>query len=391
MRRNDVVTSVARQNLCVSCGTCAAACPFDAIRMHRAYFSKNPEPAIDRARCTNCGLCVAACPVKRTVQTNLESTKFASICYSTNPDVFARSSSGGVVTTVLQYLFKTGRATKAIVTSMRGIEASGIVISSAEEALQCAGSKYQPVALVQLLKDILETERIAFVGLPCHLSGLTRVLPRFRFADVIMIGLFCTIGRSYRATRFVFGKEKNVDQLLYRHNGHPGDCAVIRQGTLVKVLSCEAFLQKVDYIFFVNGCQYCNDLFAVSADISVGDAWNIGNGKESVTLCWTSRGKAIIDDMMSMGDIIARKKLTADAVIESQRNGYYYKIVNYDERVNARQTGASFVLSVCSDELRRNARKFNSIFGVLIYRLFERKIVKGRNRLLEKLTRKYIR
>jgi electron transport complex protein RnfB len=42
---------------CLGYGTCAKACPFEAIKM-------GPEnlPVIDREKCTACGVCVAACP-----------------------------------------------------------------------------------------------------------------------------------------------------------------------------------------------------------------------------------------------------------------------------------------------------------------------------------------
>jgi len=42
---------------CLGFGDCAAACPFDAIRIN-----KNDLPVIDENRCTACGECVAACP-----------------------------------------------------------------------------------------------------------------------------------------------------------------------------------------------------------------------------------------------------------------------------------------------------------------------------------------
>ena len=42
---------------CLGGGTCAAVCPFDAIRMDRER-----RPRVDPARCRGCGRCVAACP-----------------------------------------------------------------------------------------------------------------------------------------------------------------------------------------------------------------------------------------------------------------------------------------------------------------------------------------
>lgn len=42
---------------CLGLGTCAAACPFDAITM-----SENGLPVVDKEKCTGCGLCVGICP-----------------------------------------------------------------------------------------------------------------------------------------------------------------------------------------------------------------------------------------------------------------------------------------------------------------------------------------
>ncbi|MBN2102623.1 RnfABCDGE type electron transport complex subunit B [bacterium] len=42
---------------CLGLGTCAAVCPFDAIKM-----SENGLPVVDEALCTGCGECVKACP-----------------------------------------------------------------------------------------------------------------------------------------------------------------------------------------------------------------------------------------------------------------------------------------------------------------------------------------
>jgi Na+-translocating ferredoxin:NAD+ oxidoreductase subunit B len=42
---------------CMGLGTCAAVCPFDAIRM-----LPNGLPRVDPLACTACGACVAACP-----------------------------------------------------------------------------------------------------------------------------------------------------------------------------------------------------------------------------------------------------------------------------------------------------------------------------------------
>lgn len=42
---------------CLGLGTCAEACPFDAL-----YMGENGLPVVDQERCTGCGICTKACP-----------------------------------------------------------------------------------------------------------------------------------------------------------------------------------------------------------------------------------------------------------------------------------------------------------------------------------------
>lgn len=43
---------------CISCGTCAAECPVEAISQGDATY------VIDESLCIECGSCAAACPVQ---------------------------------------------------------------------------------------------------------------------------------------------------------------------------------------------------------------------------------------------------------------------------------------------------------------------------------------
>lgn len=44
---------------CISCGTCVAICPVEAIS-----FDNDGKAFIDRTKCIRCGACQASCPVE---------------------------------------------------------------------------------------------------------------------------------------------------------------------------------------------------------------------------------------------------------------------------------------------------------------------------------------
>ncbi len=49
---------------CISCGSCAAECPQEAIHEAEDSF------AVDAAKCTDCGTCATVCPVGACVSGN---------------------------------------------------------------------------------------------------------------------------------------------------------------------------------------------------------------------------------------------------------------------------------------------------------------------------------
>lgn len=54
----DAVTAVVDTDLCIGCGACASACPFEAID-----WRPTGQPVVIEAACKGCGVCTVECPV----------------------------------------------------------------------------------------------------------------------------------------------------------------------------------------------------------------------------------------------------------------------------------------------------------------------------------------
>ena len=107
------ISSVIENNLCVSCGICAGVCPKKCIAS--TYRRGSYLPTIDEKICVNCGLCHKLCPGKssdylKISAANGETTpknifvgnaKVCLIAQTKLAQILAKSSSGGVVTTLV--------------------------------------------------------------------------------------------------------------------------------------------------------------------------------------------------------------------------------------------------------------------------------------------------
>jgi len=294
------ITFVPESDLCTGCGTCAAICPQDCIEMGINRTRGVIEPVIDMQSCTQCGLCVEVCPgwhldfsylrsinVTNEIIPYLGQVEASFIGWSGSDSVRINAASGGMVSEVLLYLLEQGEIDGAIVTRMnsqRPLEAEAFIARSREEILSAQRSKYCPVSVCSILKEVLASGgRYAFVGLPCHVAGLRRaqlqnrkLVPQLPY----VLGLFCSRTPNINATRHLLYNTgidpEEVQSIAYRGDGHPGRMRIrLKNGS-------ESFVEHLDYrywgytflkYFKPVRCWLCPDHSAAMADISFADNW----------------------------------------------------------------------------------------------------------------------
>ncbi|PIQ89638.1 MAG: hypothetical protein COV72_02150 [Candidatus Omnitrophica bacterium CG11_big_fil_rev_8_21_14_0_20_42_13] len=302
--------------LCNTCGSCVGVCPNNAISII------DELPRLTGA-CNECGLCFEVCPgiefpypaMNRelfndsNVDYEIGSYRAIHFARARNKQISEKASSGGVVTSLLSYLFDSGEIKAAVVVGQdktRPWMPRANIALSKEEIFASAQSKYSMIPLNMLLADLTQYEgEVAYVGLPCHIHGLRKAQKAgHRGANKIKycIGIFCGFNMSFKATEFLIKKSKiakeNIKSLEYRGGPWPG-------GFMIKSKDKkEYFLEKHSYnylnsLFTPKRCLVCPDLTSEFADLSVGDAWHITG--YSTVLTRSEKGERMMKMALACG------------------------------------------------------------------------------------------
>ena len=291
-------------DLCKGCGTCEGVCPHGAVKL--LYMAEDGRylPFIDKDQCIQCGLCLQSCPAwpsdpegvpfksikSTTAQDLLGPFQNTYSGFSNNRQLRRTSSSGGLATAVLLYALRTEQIDTALVVKLNEDNPFGepqLVLAKTEtEIVSAIGSKYLPVPLNRIIKQIITREdiqRIAIVGLPCHIEGIRKARHHLKKLDkkiAFTIGLFCRQTKNLGFTKLLLSRLKvdpsDLQSFSYRGGGWPGYVtAKMNDGNMSKCLFFdEGFLLLwLLQSFAPKACMFCCDPTAEYADISVADAW----------------------------------------------------------------------------------------------------------------------
>ncbi len=322
------VSSVVKDKLCLSCGTCYAVCPASCISIS----SEKPFPNIDESKCINCKKCLQVCPGIGVNFKKYNKKVFgksdepvmghyieAFYGHSNDKKIRSISSSGGFVTALLIYALENKIIDKAIVVRQNKSKpwlSEGFIAKSKNEIINAAQSKYQVLPINCLLKKVKSSrEKFAIVALPCELHGISKIEDNEITSKLILkIGLYCHLNSSIDCISFLVkkygGNYKNVKSVEYRAGSWPGGFRITLKNN--KSYFIDKFSYNFVHMLFVpERCKTCVDLCADFSDISVGDAWipELMNNKKgySLALVRTKRGKSIFDNAIKKGNLTAWK------------------------------------------------------------------------------------
>lgn len=387
-------------HLCIGCGICATACPTKRIEM---FFNKNLgnyQPSDSMETCEKaCGICEKVCPfvpenptiveITRNLYANVEGIQHNDVLgyyqssyvgYST--DHRFTSASGGLATWVLESLLIAGMVDHVICVGQDEESPtlfSFRICSTIEQIRACSGSCYQPLELSKALQYVMENEgRYAIVALPCVAKGLRLAMLANRHLNnriEYIFGLTCGQNKSRHFVDYIAEHHiglKNPSSIQFRvkdPNRHANNYLSHfnyreSSGNIEKHdVSWSEGISRiwVNRWFTLEACDYCDDIFAETADAVFMDAWlsDYANDCDGTSL-------AVIRD--SRVDTLIRQGMTAkkvccedispEKVLESQKNRFVQKRILSGCHVEATSSALrlpSLRYNTPSDEYRKLA------------------------------------
>ncbi|MHA1803210.1 MAG: Coenzyme F420 hydrogenase/dehydrogenase, beta subunit C-terminal domain [Promethearchaeota archaeon] len=299
-----LMKEIIRTGICTECGTCAAVCPvleWDPIAAQPKLIGK----------CTGCGICYNQCPRTITDPVQLIGEFKTGYVSNTNIPEVIGGQDGGTVTSLLCYLFDEHLIDAAIVTMKNPKKPwypTAQIITTKEDAIKASGSIYTHSQTVDALMEAIRRDyrSIAFVGTPCNINAVDKMmnspsgmLRYFMRANILKIGLFCMDSFAPESLYPMFEKDGIDLSKIVKMDINKGKFHLYENldGEPVKSYSISS-LHK----YKSSSCNFCTDLTAENADISVG---SVGSGnKRNTVFARTGIGAEIMEDAAKKGYLI---------------------------------------------------------------------------------------
>jgi coenzyme F420 hydrogenase subunit beta len=262
-----------------------------------------------------------------------------SIGYCTDPEIRLRGASGGILSSIIIWLLKTGRIDGAVVTGMSKEQpwlTKSFIATTPEEILSAAQSKYIITSVNEILPEIEAFNgKLAYIGLPPQIQSIRKlqasgdpsvknieyILGPF-YGNTLHFSSVKSFLRSYRIKDY-----QNISNLWFRYGEWPGNMRVeMKDGRVVQLPKFHANYLIPFHI--LTNSLLCTDLSNEFTDISGGDAWapvyeERGKGY-SMVIARNAKGEDILNEMKKEG-LIELSPITINDAITMHSHGYDLK------------------------------------------------------------------
>lgn len=339
----DSIEAITRARLCTGCGVCAHLHPDRLTMVDVPDVGRRPLPLVGVTGPTT-GDGVAACPGRELTHPPgaLADAPFGGEwgpilglyeCWSTDPELRYRGSSGGVVSALAAHAVESRAAVGALqVRASREdpLRNETVLNRSRDEIASATGSRYSPASPCERLDLVKDAEGpCVVVGKPCDIAATRKAAERDTgLAEKvgITLGIFCAGTPSTEASLSVIADlgidPDTVTRLDYRGEGWPGEFRVeTSDGRRASATYAESWGKLTKQRQW--RCLVCPDHTGEFADLSIGDPWyrpvTDDEGGRSLVVVRTERGRRLLESALASGALDGGP-LSLDKLPASQPN-----------------------------------------------------------------------
>ena len=316
--------SILSKSKCCGCYGCTNVCPKQCIDMkidNEGFW----YPEVDKDKCIDCSLCEKVCPAINT-QSKEEFKTIAYACKNRNENVRVSSSSGGVFTSLCEYIINNDGVVFGAAFN-NNFEVEHMEATTLEECEKFRGSKYVQSKIGETYKNAkkyLDEGRIVlFSGTQCQIKGLNLFL-RKKYDNLIAVDIIChgvpsplvfdihkeNLKKSYcsKITNIGFrDKSKGWKKFSYITNFDNGE-------KYSKLLNEDIYMIGfLKDLYLRSSCYNCEAKnFKSNSDISLADYWGVQNKHPefdddkgvSLILVNSEKGKSIFNKISNNLEVI---------------------------------------------------------------------------------------
>lgn len=300
-----LVSTVINNNYCIGCGACAVVdnSPFDVELNEKGEFQSrlvnkdyDPKTRVDKV-----------CPFSNSsknedeISQEIFNTKtiknpfighyeklFAG--YVNEGDYRLNGSSGGFGTWIAKELLQKKIVDAVIHVAYKDSGGYKYTISNSLDQLKTgSGSKYFPVEMSEVFNEVKKSKKkYLLIAIPCFIKAF-RLLSfeekTIKDRIVFSVGLVCGHLKSAYYSKMISWdmgvNPKNKTKLNFRKkvpnrkaSDYSSELETIENKQIKTKRNKDIFGTKWGYGFFkYNACDFCDDVLAETADITIGDAW----------------------------------------------------------------------------------------------------------------------
>lgn len=341
-----LISSVVDNDLCIACGACISACPYDVVEPSYNTHRGTHEIAIRNTdHCSSCSApCDSVCPSLEVdfkalsnspsfPTTRIGPVESVFLGYSPKHQFNGKSSSGGTIRILIEDALEQNIPVICLV--KEGDEYLPSTLYNVSDLSKVPGSIYHSVSFTNCLQHIEKLDRkCLLVATSCQLEGILKYIklenPSLQKKISLIVGLICGwmySDHSIQAFSQFKGIQAPIHDAQYRGEDKVG---LLKLWTNKKKYSFDRrrFSTVKDSLDFKASfsssmnrlrCRVCENHVNVLADISVGDAWleRKKSEKLSVIITRTKQGEQSVLSLREKGKLIIEDGSIAD-IFESQ-------------------------------------------------------------------------